>query len=263
MQISPLPTEILKNINNYRIGSVPFLNAAPLTFGVENFIELEPPNRLAKRLEGGKLDAALLSVTELLNLPDYELGTEYGICSAGPVLSVFLAHTEELETMKFIDIDPATRTSIQLLRFVLRKMGLDPVLRPMKLSYPEAHLSKNILLIGNPAIDFKFSNHSHQYLDLGEMWTKLTGLPFVYAGWLMRKNLRESELEYSLNFIAQRGLENLTYIHHYNREYTKDFRKKYVGRAIYYSLGDKEREGLQFFLNDLESQKSKSQQSFK
>ena len=257
MHPEDIPQETLDSIRRNKIGSVPFLNAAPLTFGIESLIEFAPPNQLSELVGSGKLDAALLSVTELLKYPEFELGTEYGICSAGPVLSVFLAHTQNLEEIESIDVDPATCTSIQLLRFILRKLSLTPSLSPMKCPYSEAHKQNNILLIGNPAIDFRLTNKTHKLLDLGEVWTQLTQLPFVYAGWLIRKDLRNSELEHSLNYIAERGIKNLDFIHKNRSDYTEEFRKNYVGKAIYYQLGDKEKHGLDYFLSDYQDQLKK------
>ena len=49
-----------------RIGSVPYLNSAPLTCGIEGETEFLPPSRLAKRLRAGGLAAGLVSITEVL-----------------------------------------------------------------------------------------------------------------------------------------------------------------------------------------------------
>ena len=55
----------------FRVGSVPYLNAAPLTFGLEQEIAFVPPSQLAVELHAGRLDAALVSLTEVLfALPD-------------------------------------------------------------------------------------------------------------------------------------------------------------------------------------------------
>ncbi|HXJ74646.1 MAG TPA: MqnA/MqnD/SBP family protein, partial [Candidatus Dormibacteraeota bacterium] len=56
-----------------RVGSVPYLNAVPLTRGLEDQIVLAPPARLAELLRDGKLDAALVSVTEVLFHHDYDV----------------------------------------------------------------------------------------------------------------------------------------------------------------------------------------------
>ena len=71
-----------------QIGSVPYLNAAPLTWGMEAEIVLEPPSQLARRLHGGELSAALISITEVLFNPAYIVLDGFGIVSDGPVYSV-------------------------------------------------------------------------------------------------------------------------------------------------------------------------------
>src|ERR1043166_7523940 len=50
----------------FRVGSVPYLNAVPLTRGLEEQIVFEPPSKLAEMLQRDELDAALVSVTEVL-----------------------------------------------------------------------------------------------------------------------------------------------------------------------------------------------------
>ena len=47
----------------FRIGSVSYLNAVPLTRGMENEITFATPARLAAMLRRDELDAALVSVT--------------------------------------------------------------------------------------------------------------------------------------------------------------------------------------------------------
>src|SRR5213595_3966753 len=50
----------------FRVGSVPYLNAVPLTRGLEEQIIFVPPSELAERLRRDELDAALVSITEVL-----------------------------------------------------------------------------------------------------------------------------------------------------------------------------------------------------
>src|SRR4029434_1671567 len=42
------------------------------------------------------------------------------------------------------------------------------------------------LLIGDPAFDADHAALGLQKIDLGEEWTAMTGLPFVYAAWTGR-----------------------------------------------------------------------------
>ncbi|MEC8972669.1 MAG: hypothetical protein VX509_02050 [Verrucomicrobiota bacterium] len=46
-----------------RIGSVPYLNAAPLTFGIEAETDFLPPSHMAKRLRAGEVAAGLIRKT--------------------------------------------------------------------------------------------------------------------------------------------------------------------------------------------------------
>ena len=50
------------------------------------------------------------------------------------------------------------------------------------------------LIIGDQAISFRH-NHADafQFWDLGEQWKKLTGLPFVYALWLIRPEVPDAK----------------------------------------------------------------------
>src|SRR5882762_8845004 len=50
----------------FRVGSVPFLNAAPLVRGIEDQIVVATPSKLAQMLQKDELDAGLVSITEVL-----------------------------------------------------------------------------------------------------------------------------------------------------------------------------------------------------
>jgi Predicted periplasmic solute-binding protein len=54
--------------------------------------------------------------------------------------------------------------------------------------------SRARLIIGDQAISFR-QNHADafQFWDLGEQWKKLTGLPFVYALWLIRPEVPDAK----------------------------------------------------------------------
>ena len=82
MQSSDLP----------RIGSVGYLNTAPLTRGIEGEVVFATPARLATLLQGDELDAALVSIVEVLFHDRYDVLDGVAIASRGEVKSVLLAH---------------------------------------------------------------------------------------------------------------------------------------------------------------------------
>src|SRR5437773_585384 len=86
----------------FRVGSVPYLNSVPLTRGLEEEIEFLPPSQLAIKLREGKLDAALVSVTEVLFHDGYDILDGIAVAGLGEIKSVFLAHRQPLETIQTI-----------------------------------------------------------------------------------------------------------------------------------------------------------------
>src|SRR5437588_11360321 len=137
----------------FRVGSVPFLNAVPLTRGLEEQIILATPSKLAEMLQRDQLDAALVSVTEVLFKNRYDILDGIAIASLGEVKSVLLAHRKPLAEIKEVFCDTASLTSVQLLRVLLAERGLKPEFKPL-ISYDFAALPDYALLIGDPALDF-------------------------------------------------------------------------------------------------------------
>jgi len=105
-----------------RIGSVPYLNSAPLTCGIEGETEFLPPSRLAKRLRAGGLAAGLVSITEVLFNDLYDTLDGVAVASDGPVKSVFVAHKKPLEQVEVIHCDTASLSSVNLLKVILAFM---------------------------------------------------------------------------------------------------------------------------------------------
>ncbi|MEI9862963.1 MAG: MqnA/MqnD/SBP family protein [Limisphaerales bacterium] len=93
----------------FRIGSVKYLNAVPLTRGIESDITFSTPAKLAGMLERDELDAALVSITEVLLKDRYDILDGIAIASLGEVYSVILAHRKPLEEVKEIFCDNRPR----------------------------------------------------------------------------------------------------------------------------------------------------------
>lgn len=231
----------------FRVGSVPYLNAVPLTYGLEGQIDFLPPAQLALKLREGRLDAALVSVTEVLFNRGYDILDGIAVSGRGKVRSVFLAHRRPLEAIKIIWCDTASLTSVNLLRVLLAERGLQPMFKPLP-DYASAIDLDAVLLIGNPAIDFLRSSPPHSLWDLGDAWFELSGLPFVYAVWALRQGLENLQLKHRLKEASSRGLENLDYIIRTRTDYDFDFRNAYLREHIHYTLGESEKRGLEMFI---------------
>jgi chorismate dehydratase len=231
-----------------RIGSVPYLNAVPLTRGIEDQIVFSPPSRLAELLRLEKLDAALVSVTEVLFNDRYDILDRIAVASLGEVKSVFLAHRKPLEEVTEVSCDPASLTSVSLLKVLLAERGLQPDLVPLP-DYHDAQFKDAVLLIGDPALNFVRAPHEHQIWDLGTAWFELTGLPFVYAVWALRRGIDTVDLRRVLHDAKALGMETLDTIIRDRSEYEYEFRKDYLGWHIHYHLGTDEKRGMAKFVD--------------
>lgn len=227
----------------FRVGSVRYLNAAPLTRGLEDEIVFAVPSELAKMLQRDELDAALVSITEVLFNDRYDILDGTAIASLGEVKSVILAHRKPIEEAREIFCDTASLTSVNLLRVLLAERGLKPEFKPLA-SYDPKTIPDYALLIGDPALDFTFAPHDHEIFDLGAAWFEMTALPFVYAVWALRRGMENSALRQSLTEARQFGLDTLDHLIRNRTEYTEDFRKDYFGWHIHYHLGSDEKRGI-------------------
>lgn len=236
--------------SRFRIGSVPYLNAAPLTRGIEEDVVFVPPVELATRLAAGTLDAALVSVAEVLQSGAYDILDGIAVASLGEVYSVILAHRIPLDRVKEVHCDPASITSVRLLQVLFAERG-QPVRLSRLESYQAARGHDAVLLIGDQAIAFRrqIPLPEHEVWDLGAAWMELTGLPFVYAVWALRRGVDTSALRRVLRDAKSFGLDTLDSIIRSRTEFDLDFRKDYLGWLIHYHLGSDEKRGLARFVD--------------
>lgn len=174
-------------LSGLRLGSVPYLNAAPLVHGLK--VRTAVPSQLATWLEDGTCDlAAALSIGAVLSRPDWRVLPSLGVASDGPVRTVMILHQGPLEEHRRLSNDPASRTSNLLARWIMKRTcGVDPEI---------AHSAGARVVIGDAA----FAHDPSEGTDMGSAWKRLTGLPFVFAGWvaagaLARDSVRLAEID--------------------------------------------------------------------
>jgi chorismate dehydratase len=236
-----------RSLAPFRVGSVGYLNAVPLTRGLEEEVLFTTPAKLAELLRRDELDAGLVSVVEVLFTDRYDILDGIAIASLGEVKSVLLAHRGPLEEAREIFCDTASLTSIELVRVLLAERGLKPELKRLE-SYDFVALPDYALLIGDRALDFLLGPHQHNVWDLGAAWYELTSLPFVYAVWALRRGVENTVLKRQLREAQDFGLDTLDTIIRSRNEYDLDFRKDYLSWHIHYHLGTDEKRGLARFI---------------
>lgn len=238
-----------------RLGCVKYLNARPLIRGWLGDVEFDHPSALCQRLAKGQLDVALVSSFEFLRNPIYRIVDDVSISSDGAVYSVVVAHRVEFSKIEEIELDPASATAANLLRCLLVELGLSPGLttgRSDRAGLPVARL-----IIGDQAIQFRQSHSdAYQFWDLGEQWKKLTGLPFVYALWLIRPEVPDaSAIAQRLRAIRDENLADIPGIvsdtvadlSADKQTITQEFLDRYYNEHLRFDFGTRAKQGLQTF----------------
>ena len=226
-------------LRGLRIGCVKYLNARPLIHGYDGDVIFDHPSALARELAAGRLDAALVPVFEVLRDPHYAIVDGAAVASDGPVHSVVLAYRGELRDVRSVALDPASMSSVHLLKVLLAEFhGMQPEYRPD---------GDAMLLIGNQAIEFRASERAKafRFLDLGEEWQRQTGLPFVFAVWALRPGVADAAaVAETFRALAAHGAAHVGEIVSGEGFQDAAFRERYLTRHIRYALGDREKEGL-------------------
>ncbi len=235
-----------------RLGVVSYLNVAPIIHGLvgDSAFQLlsELPSRIAERLHAGEIDLGTIPSVEYA-FGEYAIVPGIAIGSRGPVRSVCLYHPGPLENVRRVALDTSSRTSVALLKILLReRLGRDPEYVAMRPSL-ESMLSvaDGGLLIGDPAL---YSPSDVSRLDLGEEWTRTTGLPFVYAFWAGRPGVVTPAEVRHLQESLRRGLGALTTIAAGYNGYGpghEAVNESYLRENIVFTLGEEEMAGLREF----------------
>jgi chorismate dehydratase len=236
----------LNELNKFRVGSVKYLNAVPLTRGIESQVIFATPAELAGMLRRDELDAALVSTAEVVMTDRYDVLDSVAIASLGEVYSVLLAHRRPLEELKEIYCHTASLSGLNLLKVLLAERGLKPEFKPLP-DLAEVAEHEAVLLIGDPAIDFQRAPHQHEIFDLGTAWYELTNLPFVFAVWALRRGIENKELRRELLEAKKFGLDTLDYLIETREEYDEAFRRDYLGWHVHYHLASDEKRGIAKF----------------
>lgn len=216
--------ENLKN-KKLRIGRIPYANLFPLFYYLDKKCDCSScrfingvPSVLNKMLRQGKLDISPSSSVEYLRYKKhYQILPGLSISSSGPVRSILLFSKFPLNELggKTIALSSESDTSVVLLKIILREfLSIKCRFKTLIGKSIKKALSSNaaVLLIGDAAMreaerqstvnsqqsnptlppftkgGHRGINHPSLYIyDLGELWFRHTGLPFVFALWIVKK----------------------------------------------------------------------------
>lgn len=224
------------------------------------------PSQLNWALRNDLIDISPSSSVEyLLNKKIYEYVDGISISSKEYVGSVLFFSDYDLERIdgRKILLTEQSATSHFLLRIILEKfIGLSPIYDISASPYT----GESFLLIGDDALKYrKLLNNGKKVYDLANLWYRYTGLPFVFALWIVRKEITKSDNELYSRYIQFK--EKLLYARRKCREYFSEMVKDYYLRnfmteeeILYYwqenmdyELTEKHKESLKLFEEYLKS----------
>ena len=241
-----------------RVGVVEYLNARPLVHGLDArpdlfSLQYDVPARCAALLHDRSVDLALLPAIEYLRRPDYRVVPDIAVASTGPVASVALFTTRPTAAIRSIAIDSSSRTAVALLRVLCAQwfeiepkfVKMNPDLQAMLKRCDAA------LLIGDIAL---FTEHETvvdlDKIDLGEEWTAMTGLPFVWAFWAGRGDLVRAEHVQALCAARDAGaaaVDDVAAAHSSGDEEQIEVAREYLRKNVQFTLTEDGRSGVKRF----------------
>lgn len=250
-----------------QIGEINYLNCAPLftslrsNYGDSGYkFVTGHPSELNAKLRSGVIDICPSSSIEYAQNADlYLILPDLSISSKGPVRSVLLFSKVMIDSLDgaSIGLTGESETSVVLLKIIL-SLKYSFANSYYNVEGSDQNLSKGhdaLLLIGDRAL-IEASKESGGYVyDLGELWYEFTGLPFVFALWLLREDAfiespKEVHLLHERLVSSKRtAVENFAEIAltlKQNVWTNSSFLIKYWG-DISYDLTEKHIEGLKLF----------------
>lgn len=238
-----------------RIGVVPYLNAKPLIYGLNQMsdaIELifEVPSLLPDMLNHGHIDVSLIPSIEYFRNGRYAIIPGISISSLGAVESVKVFSKVPIQDIRTAALDKSSLTSCALTRIIFHeRYHLCPQYTQWNGPYDISRIDTDaVLLIGDNAM--RVNVNGYFTLDLGQAWLEYTGLPFVYAIWVVKKGAHVSGINNLLRDAKAAGIQSvktLAITESQRTQFTQEQCLRYLTHSIRYDLGDEEIKGFLAF----------------
>lgn len=216
-----------------KVGWIQYANVYPIFYVLEkeglitediHFVK-GVPSQLNWALRNDLIDLSPSSSVEyLLNQEIYDYVDGICISSKEYVGSVLFFSDYDLKTLdgKKILLTDQSATSHLLLRVILEKF-LE--LKPEYDISSAPFTGESFLLIGDDALKYRKILNNKKVYDLANLWYNYTGLPFVFALWIVRKEITKPDNE--LYRIYLKFKENLIYAKNQWMKYSEEMVEAY------------------------------------
>ncbi len=238
-----------------KVAAISYLNSIPFIYGLKNsnvysdiILSKDYPSRVADSLLNDEVDIALAPIVVLNELKDYNVISEFCIGAESSVDSVCLYSHIPIEEIKTILLDYQSRTSVELLKLLLREYwDVNPTLvNSFSTNDFDIHDDRAALVIGDRS--FILNGQYNYVYDLAEIWNLMTGLPFVFACWVTTKKISDKFL-INFNDALKYGVHNISKaleVSSYENNYVNH--EDYLKSKISYNLDQRKKKAMKLFL---------------
>jgi len=187
-----------KSTTRTTLALIPYLNCEPFYDDIDRLgfeIVYEPPSRLGALARSGAATCGPMAVADWFAVRDrYDLLGDFGIACEGPAHSVLLFAKKPIDRLggSRVGLTSESSTSVRLVRVLLeRRYGCASI----EFTRALGERDDARLLIGDQALvaageglgGFPF------VYDLGQEWHGWQALPFVFARWVVSKDVCEDD----------------------------------------------------------------------
>ena len=253
-----------------RVGRIAYLNVLPIYFALEQIfgengfhLVRGTPAELNALMRRGEMDLGSISAMEYgRTFRDYFLLPDLSISSMGAVGSVLLFSRVPFSRLdgRTIRVSAASASGAALLKVLMAELfQVQPRYQTGQLAGVPLAEAAAVLAIGDEALRLKAAGAMPFELDLGQAWQELTGLPFVFGVWAVRRDFAEAQPEAtaSLHRLLLRSRDwGLKYLPELSRVAGPSFNMTPAQILAYfhqlnYSLDPEHEEGLATFFHYL------------
>ena len=237
------------------LGHIPYLNCAVfyLDFPLDLVDVTEyVPSALSRAARRGEIDVGPVPLVTCFELEDTFMPLRnFGVAVRNKARSVLLFSKRPIEELDgaTVALTGESATSVRLLKVLFAKRyGVQPA----RYVSTQDIKSDAILLIGDAALNNRGGLPSYpKVYDLGEMWHDWQKLPFVFARWIVRRDLNPEALEFLGGLLEQsleHGQERIDEIasERDDLSMTVDEVREYL-YGFNYVLGDRELKSIELF----------------
>jgi chorismate dehydratase len=186
-----------------RVGRIAYLNVLPIYFAMEHLfgengfhLVRGTPAELNALMRRGEVDLGSISAMEYGRaFRDYFLLPDLSISSKGAVGSVLLFSRVPFSRLdgRTIRVSAASASGAALVKILMAELfEVQPRYQRGQLAGAPLVDCAAVMAIGDEALRLKGAGVMPFELDLGQAWQELTGLPFVFGVWAVRRDFAEA-----------------------------------------------------------------------